>query len=41
LVGTVRKAIQNEATAFVVYVGSGGVMNWVEAAPRRLESGGR
>ena len=27
----IAKAIQNEATAFVVYVGSGGVMNWVEA----------
>jgi WD40 repeat protein len=27
----IAKAIQNDATAFVVYVGSGGVINWVEA----------
>ena len=27
----IAQAIQNQPTAFVVYVGSGGVMNWVEA----------
>jgi TIR domain len=27
----IAEAIQTHATAFVVYVGSGGVMNWVEA----------
>ncbi len=27
----IERAIEKEATAFVVYVGSGGVMNWVEA----------
>jgi hypothetical protein len=27
----IERAIEEEATAFVVYVGSGGVMNWVEA----------
>ena len=27
----IAEAIQDHATAFVVYVGSGGVMNWVEA----------
>ena len=27
----IAKAIETEATAFVVYAGSGGVMNWVEA----------
>ncbi|HKN26897.1 MAG TPA: TIR domain-containing protein [Roseiarcus sp.] len=27
----IAQAIQNEASAFVAYVGSGGVMNWVEA----------
>ena len=27
----IAEAIQDQATAFVVYVGSGGVMNWVEA----------
>ncbi len=27
----IAEAIQNQATAFLVYVGSGGVMNWVEA----------
>src|SRR5260370_19219399 len=28
----IADAIQKQATAFVVYVGSGGVVNWVEAA---------
>jgi hypothetical protein len=27
----IADAIQNQASAFLVYVGSGGVMNWVEA----------
>ena len=27
----IEKAIEKEATAFVVYVGSGGILNWVQA----------
>ena len=30
----IEQAIANDATAFVVYVGSRGVMNWVEAEVR-------